>query len=164
MKLAVIVAMAENRVIGNNQQIPWHLSADLKRFKQITMGFPIIMGRKTYESIGRPLPGRTTVIISRNRGYSALGCLVFNSIESALQYYANSDQTIFVIGGAALYTAAMPIAQCLYLTQIHQSFVGDTFFPDCNMGNWREIKREDINDDNTVAFTYSFLQFEKKNK
>ncbi|MFZ2725085.1 MAG: dihydrofolate reductase [Methylococcaceae bacterium] len=161
MELAVIVAMAENRVIGNNQQIPWHLSADLKRFKQITMGRPIIMGRKTYESIGRPLPGRTTVIISRNPCYSVTNCLVFNSIELALAYYASSEQTVFVIGGAALYAAALPLASKLYLTQIHSTFSGDTFFPDCDMQYWRETKREDINDDHSVAFNYSFLEFEK---
>lgn len=161
MKLAVIVAMAENRVIGNNQQIPWYLSTDLKRFKQITMGSAIIMGRKTYESIGRPLPGRTTVIISRNPSYSVANCLVFNSIELALAYYASSEQTVFVIGGAALYEAAMPLASKLYLTQIHSSFAGDTFFPDCDMQYWREIKREDINDDCSVTFKYSFLEFEK---
>jgi dihydrofolate reductase len=161
MKLAMIVAMASNRVIGHNQQIPWHLSADLKRFKQLTMGCPIIMGRKTYESIGRPLIGRTTVIISRNSYYQQANCLVFNSINEALNFYETTQQTIFVIGGFALYESALAFADTLYLTQIHKTFEGDTFFPACDMNKWREIAREDINDDNSVNFNYSFLQFEK---
>lgn len=161
MKLAVIVAMASNGVIGYKQHIPWHLSADLKRFKQITMGAPIIMGRKTFESIGRALPGRSTVIISRNPDYRPVGCLVFNTITAAVQYYAQTTETVFIIGGAALYQATLAIADILYLTQIHQAFVGDTFFPVAELSHWREIAREDINHDEQAGFTYSFLQFEK---
>lgn len=160
MKISLIVAMASNRVIGLNNQMPWHLSADLKKFKQITMGAPILMGRKTYESIGRPLPGRTNIIISRNPRYSQPGCLVFNDIDQALESCGDVKEA-FVIGGSDFYKAMLPIADTLYLTQIHQEFNGDTFFPEIDPQHWIEVAREDIQDDPDVAFSYSFLQLEK---
>jgi dihydrofolate reductase len=163
MKISLIVAMASNRVIGLNNQMPWHLSADLKKFKKITMGAPILMGRKTHESIGRALPGRTNIIISRNPAYQPLtetGCLVFNDIEKALESCRESSE-VFVIGGSDFYKSMLPIADTLYLTQIHQEFPGDTFFPELNIDQWREVEREDINDDPDVAFSYSFLKLEK---
>ena len=157
MKTSLIVAMASNRIIGSNNQLPWHLSADLKKFKQLTMNHPILMGRKTYESIGRPLPGRTNIIISRDPTYQQPGCLVFNQISEALSYCR--DQTeLFVIGGASFYRALLPSADCIYLTAIHQVFDGDTFFPEIPVDEWHEFSREDIDDDPSVSFRYSFIK------
>lgn len=161
MKISLIVAMSSNRVIGLDNQMPWHLSADLKKFKAITMGFPIIMGRKTFEAIGKPLPGRMNIIISRNADYQQVGCVVFGSLELALQYACRQSEQVFVIGGATLYDAALPIADELYLTEIHQDFAGDTFFPKLYSAEWQEVAREDIADDPLVEFTYSFLKLVK---
>ena len=163
MKISLIVAMASNRVIGLNNQMPWHLSADLKKFKKITMGSPILMGRKTYESIGRPLPGRTNMIVSRNPQYRQDGCLVFNDLETALKKGCENADEIFVIGGSDLYEAILPIADAIYLTIINREFQGDAFFPDIDLNDWSEVERENINDDPDVAFSYSFLKFEKAN-
>ena len=161
MKISLIVAMASNRVIGLNNKMPWHLSADLKKFKQITMGSPILMGRKTYESIGKPLPGRTNIIISRNTDYQQAGCLVFNNLETALQSASELTNELFVIGGSDLYQTLLPLADKLYLTLINQAFEGDTYFPEIDLNEWQEIAREDINDDNSTSFSYSFLTLEK---
>jgi dihydrofolate reductase len=164
MKISLIVAMASNRAIGLNNKMPWHLSADLKNFKKITMGAPVLMGRKTHESIGRVLPGRTNIIISRNPAYqplSANGCLVFNEIEKALESCSEFSE-VFVIGGSDFYKSMLPVADTLYLTQIHQEFSGDTFFPELNMDHWREVEREDIHGDPDVDFSYSFLKLEKR--
>jgi dihydrofolate reductase len=161
MKISLIVAMASNRVIGLNNQMPWHLSADLKKFKKITMGAPILMGRKTYESIGRPLPGRTNIIISRNPTYSQPGCLVFNDIDKALASCGDVEE-VFVIGGSDFYKSMLPVADTLYLTQIDQEFPGDTFFPEFDPDQWIEVEREDIRNDPDAAFSYSFLKLEKR--
>ncbi|MCK4842638.1 MAG: dihydrofolate reductase [Methylococcales bacterium] len=160
MKISLIVAMASNRAIGLNRQMPWHLSADLKKFKRITMGSPILMGRKTYESIGRPLPGRTNIIISRNPCYQQEGCLVFDHIDKAIAACNEYDE-IFIIGGASFYESMLPIADTLYLTQINKVFEADTFFPVINKNEWNEVDREDVNDDPSVDFTYSFLTLKK---
>ena len=159
MKISLIVAMASNRVIGLNNQMPWHLSADLKRFKQITMGHPIIMGRKTFEAIGKPLPGRTNIIVSRNSSYQQEGCVVVDSIEAAINHGCRLDDEVFVIGGATLYEATLPIADNLYITQINQMFDGDTFFPDFDRNKWTGVEREDVIDDKKVGFAYSFLKY-----
>lgn len=159
MKIAVIVAMASNRAIGLNNQIPWHLSADLKKFKAITMGCPILMGRKTHESIAKPLPGRSNIIISRNPHYRAKGCLVFSRVEAALDACQQHDE-IFVIGGASLYESMLPRADSIYLTQINKAFKGDVFFPFIDKRDWKEVAREDIKDDASVDFSYSFIKFE----
>ncbi len=152
--------MASNRAIGLNNQMPWHLSADLKKFKQITMGSPILMGRKTYESIGRPLPGRSNIIISRNTDYQQQDCLVFDDIDKAIGACKDYDE-IFIIGGATFYDAMLPKADTLYLTEIHQDFEGDTFFPVIKPEEWKETDRVDITDDPTVDFTYSFIKLER---
>lgn len=155
--------MANNRAIGLNGQMPWHLSADLQRFKQITMGSPIMMGRKTFDAIGRPLPGRENLIISRNGDYEQSACRVFTSIESGLDYASSCDE-LFVIGGATLYEALLPTADYLYLTLINRSFEGDTYFPEIDYKGWRELSREDVEDDPNVDFSYSFLKLENFNK
>lgn len=163
MKISLIVAMASNRAIGLNNQMPWHLSADLKKFKKITMGAPILMGRKTYESIGRPLPGRTNIIISRNPEYSQPGCLVFDDIDKALAGCGDAEE-VFVIGGSDFYQAMLPVVDTLYLTQIHREFQGDTFFPEIDLEQWVEVGREDVLEDPDAAFSYSFLKLEKRIK
>jgi len=160
MKISLIVAMASNRTIGLNNKMPWHLSADLKKFKQITMGSPIVMGRKTFESIGKPLPGRSNIIISRNLSYQQLDCLVFDNIDKAITACREYDE-IFVIGGATLYETMLPRANTLYITQINTEFAGDTFFPAININEWKEVAREDITHDTSVDFSYSFLKLEK---
>jgi len=160
MKVSLIVAMATNRAIGLNNQMPWHLSADLKKFKAITMGSPILMGRKTFESIGKPLPGRTNIIISRNADYKQDGCLVFNTIEDAM-VACHKYEEVFVIGGATFYKVMIDKADALYLTQINQSFEADTFFPEIQAQEWKEITREDIDHDSSVDFSYSFLKLER---
>ena len=161
MKISIIVAMARNHAIGLSNQIPWHLSADLKKFKAITMGAPILMGRKTYESIGKPLPGRQNIIISRNPKYQPEGCLVFNDVEKAIEACQHYDE-IFIIGGASLYETMLSKADALYLTQINKDFEGDTFFPEINNKDWEEVSREDITDDESVDFSYSFIKLLRK--
>lgn len=162
MKISLIAAMASNRIIGDNNQLPWHLSADLERFKNITLGSPVLMGRKTFQSIGKPLPGRSNIIISRNFKFNQTDCLVFNELEKALEHCRHNAKEIFVIGGVSLYQSTLPIANTLYLTQINQDFSGDTFFPDVDMNNWTETEREDVQDDPGVNFSYSFLKFESR--
>lgn len=162
MKISLIAAMASNRVIGLNNQMPWHLSADLKQFKKITMGSPILMGRKTFESIGKPLPGRTNIVISRNLDFQASGCVLVNSTEAALDIACKTADTLFVIGGAELYARLLPLTDTLYLTLINKAFIGDTFFPELDSAKWYEVGREDINNDPLVDFSYSFLKLEKK--
>lgn len=164
MKISLIVAMSENRVIGRDNKMPWHLSADLKRFKAITMNSPILMGRKTFESIGRPLIGRTNMVLSHNMAFHAEGCLVFPTMELALAQAANYGRELFIIGGATLYEKALPFAQRIYLTQIETFFDGDTFFPAIDASAWRETVCERIVDDETVDFNYRFVQLEKVEK
>jgi dihydrofolate reductase len=160
MKISLIVAMASNRVIGLDEKMPWHLSADLKKFKQITMGAPIIMGRKTFESIGRPLPGRRNIIISRNTHYQQKGCDVYQDLHQAFNSCTDCAE-VFVIGGATLYQATLPQANTLYLTEIHQEFQGDTWFPEINRAHWQEIERTDVTNDETVNFSYSFITLKR---
>ena len=162
MKISLIVAMASNRIIGQDGQMPWHLSADLKRFKQITMGHPIIMGRKTYEAIGRPLPGRTNIIISRSSAYQPEGCVLVNSVEAAIEHGCNLSDEVFVIGGAEIYKAALPLADNLYITQINKEFEGDTFFPEIDYKDWVEEQREEVSDNRAAGFSYSFVKLQKR--
>ncbi|GAB6047405.1 type 3 dihydrofolate reductase [Methyloparacoccus murrellii] len=161
MKIALIVAMGENRVIGIDNRIPWHLSADLQRFRRITLGKPILMGRRTHESIGRPLPGRRNLVLSADTGYRAEGCEVFHRLEQALAAAADAPE-LMVAGGAALYHACLPRAERLYLTLIHQSFDGDTFFPEIDWSAWCEIAREDVDRDEQSGLRYSFVDYQRK--
>lgn len=163
MKISMIVAMASNGVIGHNGQLPWHLSADLQRFKKITLHSHVIMGRQTFESIGRPLPNRTNIIISTTTNYQAPGCLVFNTIESALQQSCLITDEVFIIGGSSLYKAMLPYTDTLYVTEIHQDFTGTTVFPAWNKIDWLEIAREDVDNDPQVTFKYSFLIYHRNN-
>lgn len=162
MKISLIVAMSQNRVIGRDNKMPWHLSADLKRFRAITMNSPILMGRKTFESIGKPLDGRANLILSKQENYQPQGCRVFQSLENALETAKMLGDELFVIGGATLYEMTLPLAQKLYLTQIQTEFEGDTFFPNFDLNDWNEITREQIEHDEKVDFSYCFLTLEKK--
>ncbi len=142
MKISSIVAVAQNNVIGKDNDLIWRLSEDLKRFKRITSGHHIIMGRLNYESIGRPLPNRTNVIITRQKDYTAEGCVVVNSLEEALQVAKDNGETeAFIIGGAQIYNLAMPYIEKIYLTEVHQSFDGDVFFAELGE-EWKEVHRE----------------------
>jgi dihydrofolate reductase len=160
MKLSIIVATAANGVIGRDNQLPWHLPADLRHFKQTTMGKPILMGRKTWESIGRPLPGRTNIVITRDTDYAAAGCVVVNSIEAAMEAAGSQDE-IMIIGGAELYRQVLPRTDTIYLTRIHEDFDGDTVFPELSASEWREVERSDQQPDENNPHDYSFIRFDR---
>ncbi len=158
MPINLIVAMAKNRVIGIDNKMPWHLPADFAWFKKNTLGHPVIMGRKTFESIGKPLPGRRNLVVSRNKDWHANGCEVFSSLTSALASCEPAAHT-FVIGGASLYSEALPMSDHLYLTEVDATPEGDTFFPILKSGEWREHSREHrANDEkNTHAMDFVIL-------
>ena len=137
----LIVAMAKNRVIGINNTLPWHLPADLKHFKALTMGHHIVMGRKTYESIGKPLPGRTSVVVTRNANYAPPGVIVVNSLEAAISA-CGDDEEIFVIGGAELYRQSITLADRIYLTEIDADISGDAHFTELDRKLWKEAGRD----------------------
>ncbi|MBA3581632.1 MAG: dihydrofolate reductase [Gammaproteobacteria bacterium] len=139
--LSLIAAMDRNRLIGRDNQLPWHLSADLQRFKALTLHKPIVMGRKTHESIGKPLPQRDNIVVSRNPDFQAAGCQMASSLEDALQS-AKEAEEIMLIGGAQLYAQALPLASRLYLTIIDHEFVGDAWFPAWHAQDWQEIASE----------------------
>jgi dihydrofolate reductase len=160
MTLSIIVALSENNVVGVDNKLPWHLSADLKRLKSITMGHHIIMGRKTFESFGKPLPGRTNVIITRNKKYKANGTIVVFSLREALEI-AKKDKEAFIFGGGEIFREALPMVNKIYMTKIHQYFTGDTFFPELNRREWIEVTREDHQPDEVNKYSYSFITFEK---
>src|SRR5687768_15459914 len=155
MRLSLIVAMARNRVIGADGKIPWHLPNELKLFKSLTMGHHIVMGRKTYESIGRLLPGRTTVIVTKQRDYAVPGAIVAHSVKEALAACANDDEC-FVIGGAELFRETLPIADRLYLTVVDAEPAGDTFMPDFELSAWKETSSQTFAADEKHAHPYRF--------
>lgn len=160
--ISFILAMDENRVIGSGNKLPWHLPEDLKFFKRVTMGHPIVMGRKTYESIGRPLPGRKNIIITRNKDYTCDPCTIFHSVEEFLSYSKNdTDEEYFVIGGAEIFRSFIPVVDRLYITQIHHVFEGDTFFPNLNMKDWQLVSQEQGVKDEKNPFDYEFLIYNK---
>lgn len=154
--LSLIVAMGENRVIGANNRLPWHLPRDLQRFKQLTTGHHIIMGRKTFESIGRVLPNRVSIIVTTQKNYQVSGAVVVGSLEQAIELAQRNDQEPFIIGGAQLFAAALPQVGRIYLTQIHHAFTGDTFFPILSAANWQEIERQDFEPDEKNPYFYAF--------
>jgi dihydrofolate reductase len=160
MKISLVVAMADNRVIGRDNRLPWHLPADLKHFKQVTVGKPILMGRKTHESIGRPLPDRTNIVVTRDRSYTAPGCVVVHSIESALRA-AGAHEEAMVIGGTDFYWQLLPKADCIYLTLVHAEFEGDALFPELKESEWREVERTDCEPDEKNPWRYSFVRLER---
>jgi dihydrofolate reductase len=141
--LSLIVAFANNQVIGINNTLPWHLPEDLKRFRALTMGHHIIMGRKTYESLGRLLPGRTTIIVTRNKHYKVEGALIAHSLQASLML-CGSDSEPFVIGGAELYKEGLKLARKLYITEVQGEYAGDAFFPEIEKNDWRLLEQENL--------------------
>ncbi len=162
MKLSLIAAMAQNGVIGRGNQLPWRLPADLKHFKTVTMGKPVIMGRKTWESIGRPLPGRTNIVVTRNPYFLASNCLVAHSIEEALEIaHDNGEEEVFILGGGEIYAQSMPYWDRLYITEIDLETEGDVFFPEWDESEWRERRREAHPPDEKNPYPYTFRVLER---
>jgi dihydrofolate reductase len=157
-KLSLIVAMDDNRLIGSNNDLPWQMPADLAYFKRITMGKPIIMGRKTFASIGRPLPGRRNIVVTRDSGFRATGCEITNGIKAALSLCSDTEE-VMLIGGASLYQQTIGQATRLYITRIHHNFEGDTWFPEIDLGLWKQETREDHDADHSNPYAYSFIKF-----
>jgi len=162
LRLSILVAMAKNRVIGRDNRLPWHLPADLKHFKFLTMGQTIVMGRKTYESIGKPLPGRANIVITRQMDYEIPGAVVVNSLEDALlvcEETSTIDTENFIIGGEKLYQQTIKICQRMYITEIQSNFDGDVFFPQFDPGDWEEMQRDKHVDGN---LEYHFVVLDRK--
>lgn len=159
--LSIIVAVAENNVIGKDNDLIWHLPRDLKHFKETTTGHYVIQGRKTYESYGKPLPNRTNVIITRDKDYTAGGCIVVHSLEEALKE-AKNDAEPFIIGGGRIYEQALPLVDRIYLTKIHHSFEGDTYFPEIDLDEWEITDKRDFETDEKNIYPFSILILDRK--
>lgn len=157
----LIAAMAENRALGKDNQLLWHLPDDFKRFKQLTSGHYIIMGRKTFESLPRKLPNRTHIIVSRQMGYQVDDCLTVNSLEEALRQVPQ-DQDVFIIGGGEIYTQALPIADVVELTRVHTEVEADTFFPEINANEWQLTSEDYHPKDEKHAFDFTFETYIRK--
>lgn len=160
-KLAIIVAMAQNRAIGIRNTLPWRCPEDLKHFKALTMGHHLIMGRKTYDSIGKPLPGRTTVVVTRNPALQIDGCIMAHSLEAAIAACAGDEQ-VFIVGGAELYAQALPLVDVLYLTEIHQVVDGDAFFPEIDATAWQETTRESRSQESPQDLRFDFVTYVRR--
>jgi dihydrofolate reductase len=160
MNVAIIVAMAKNRTIGLNNTLPWRCPEDLKRFKALTMGHHMIMGRKTFDSIGKPLPGRTTVVISRDRSLKLQGCTVVNSLPEAIASCARDPQ-IFVVGGADIYAQTLALADTLYITEIQKDVIGDAAFPEFDKSEWHEVSREVRSQETPEPLEYHFVTYQR---
>lgn len=160
MNISIIVAVAENGIIGSKNQLIWHIPNDLKRFKSLTMGHHMIMGRKTWESIGKALPGRISIVITRNPNYKAEGAIVTSSLQEALEI-AKEDSEVFVVGGGELYAQALPLANKLYLTRVHKAFEGDTSFPAIDPNQWKEVYLEKGEPTPKDGLEYTYVNLEK---
>lgn len=158
--ITIIAAIANNNALGKDNQLIWHLPADLKRFKQVTLNHHIIMGRKTFESLGKPLPKRTNIVITRNKNYNAEGCIVVNSLQEAIEA-AKEDENPFILGGAEIYNQAIEIADQLDLTFVHHAFDADAFFPEIDTTIWKETLRENFKADEKNKYDYSFVTYLK---
>lgn len=160
-RISVIAALARNRVIGIENRLPWRLPEDLAHFKALTLNHPILMGRKTFESLGRPLPGRTNVVITRNADYRPDGCLVADSIAAAIAQCRDAEE-VFFIGGAELYAQAIPLADRLYLTEVDADATGDAWFPDYDKRAFREVSREAHTGEKGDALRFDFVVYERE--
>jgi dihydrofolate reductase len=158
--LTIIAAIANNNVLGKNNRLIWHLPADLKRFKQTTSGHCVIMGRKTFESLGKPLPNRTNIVITRDNTFNPEGCVIAHSLREAIDA-AKADDNPFILGGAEIYKQAMAVADVLDLTFVHHTFEGDVFFPKIDTTIWKETSRQDFKADAKNKYDYSFVRFER---
>ncbi|HCE39148.1 dihydrofolate reductase [Alloalcanivorax profundimaris] len=166
IRLAMMAAKASNNVIGRDNKLPWYLPNDLKYFKQVTLGKPIVMGRNTWESLKRPLPGRTNIVISRQADYVAEGAKVVGTLDEALELaghvaHIDGQDELVVIGGAQIYALALPRAERLYLTEVHADVPGDTYFPAVDAAQWREIGRDDFQAEGPNPYDYSFVVYER---
>jgi len=166
--LAIVVAVAENGTIGRHNELPWRLPEDLKFFKRVTLGHPIVMGRNTFESIGRPLPGRTNIVVTGNRQWRVDGIEVAHSLEDALAVGSQSARqmgvsSVMVIGGAEIYRQVLPFAKRLHITEVHAEVEGDAFFPELDKYQWSEIERISFDADNNNPYAYSFVTLIRKN-
>ncbi len=157
--ISIIVAADENNVIGKDNDLIWHLPDDLKYFKNLTTGHTIIMGRRTYESIGRPLPNRTTIIITRDVSFKAEGCIIVHSLEDALKNTSDKDES-FIVGGEQIYKLGLPFTDRVYLTRVHHAFDGDRAFPELD-SNWKEVAQQKHETDEKHAYPFTFITYEK---
>jgi dihydrofolate reductase len=158
--ISIIVVMAKNRVIGLDNRLPWHLPADLAHFKGVTMGKPMVMGRRTWESLPGLLPGRRHIVITRDRGYRADGCTLVHSLDQALEAAGEAPE-VMVVGGGAIYKESLPRADRLYLTLVDAEMTGDTRFPEIDFSQWRELRREPHSADGRNAYAYTFVDLER---
>lgn len=163
MKLSLIAALSTNNVIGRNNQVPWRLSTDLKHFKSLTMGHHLILGRKTFESVGRPLPGRTNVVVTRQEDYAAGGIIVLHSLEEGVRFAARAGESeAFIAGGAEIYAQSLHTADRMYLTRVHAEVEGDTWFPEFNdVTEWKLVDSEHFDADEKNEYPFSFLTYER---
>ena len=165
MIIALIVAMDEQGGIGRNNQVPWHLPSDLKRFKALTMGHHLILGRKTYQSIGRPLPGRTIIIVTRSKDYAAAGCIIAPSLAGALDIARESgDSEVFIGGGGQIYAQGLPLADRIYLTRVHANTQAEVYFPELNMSDWNVVHAEHQAQAENETPDYSYFVMERANQ
>ncbi len=163
MIISLIVAASENNIIGKDNQMIWHMPADLMYFKKVTLDHHIIMGRKNFEAMNKPLPGRTNIIITRQNGYHKEGCIVVHSLEEGLTIAEGNGETeAMIIGGGEIYRLALPIAHKIYLTRIHGTFEGDTSFPEIDKNNWVENTIDVLKSDDANPYDYTFLVYERK--
>jgi dihydrofolate reductase len=160
MSISIIVATAKNRTIGINNTLPWHCPEDLKHFKALTMGHHMIMGRKTFDSIGKPLPGRTTVVVTRNPVLKVAGCIMAHSLQEAIAA-CGDDGEIFIVGGAELYAQALPLADTLYITEIRKDVEGDAHFPEFDKMEWTEIMREKRHQEMPQPLEFDFVKYRR---
>ncbi|WP_342647944.1 dihydrofolate reductase [Mucilaginibacter sp. CSA2-8R] len=160
MNIYIVVAIATNNAIGKNNQLLWHLPNDLKHFKEITSGHTVIMGRKTYESVGRPLPKRRNIVVTR-QAIEIPGCEVASSIQEAIAI-GRRDSDLYIIGGAEIYRQALPLTDSIYLTIVHQAFEADTFFPEIKPEEWLEVSRENHEPDEKNPLPYSFVTLKRR--
>lgn len=165
MKLSLIAAVANNNVIGSENRLIWHMPADLKHFRKITMGNTLIMGRKTFESIGKPLDGRETIVVTKKEKYDAQGCRVVHSIKEAIQA-VKDEKEVFVVGGSEIYEQTINLyhTRRLYITRVYANFEGDAFFPDIDPEKWELMEMEEFDADEKNKYPYAFLVYKKKSR
>lgn len=162
MIISIIAAVAKNNVIGKNNSLVWHMPADLKYFKETTSGHYIIMGRKTFESFGKPLKNRTHIIVTRNKEYSYPGCHIAHNIDDAIKIAKeNNQEEVFVLGGAEIYRQSIGLSDKLYITEIKEYFDGDTFFPIINENEWEEVERNEFEPDDKNKYPYAFVRYDR---
>ena len=163
MIISLIAALSRNGIIGKDNRLPWKLPADMQHFRRLTMGKPVLMGRRTFESIGLALPGRSNIVVSRNPGWEAPGCLPVHSLAEGIEQ-ARGHRELMVIGGAAIFAAALPLAERMYLTIIQEDFSGDTRFVEFDAQDWNELERQDYSPDDANPYSYSFVTLQRKSR